>query len=65
MAGVELRVVGARGWGGVQAAGWLGRVSDDELARLYRGAKCVVYRVALRGLRPADRSRRWPAARLS
>ena len=43
MAGVELRVVGARGWGGVQAAGWLGRVSDDELARLYRGAKCVVY----------------------
>ena len=43
LAGVELRVVGARGWGGVQAAGWLGRVSDDELARLYRGAKCVVY----------------------
>ena len=24
-------------------SGWLGRVSDDELARLYRGAKCVVY----------------------
>jgi glycosyltransferase involved in cell wall biosynthesis len=43
MAGVELRVVGARGWGRVQAAGWLGRVPDDELARLYRGAKCVVY----------------------
>jgi glycosyltransferase involved in cell wall biosynthesis len=43
LAGVELRVVGARGWGGVRAAGWLGRVSDDELARLYRGAKCVVY----------------------
>jgi glycosyltransferase involved in cell wall biosynthesis len=39
----ELRVVGARGWGGVQAAGWLGRVSDDELARLYRGAAAVVY----------------------
>jgi glycosyltransferase involved in cell wall biosynthesis len=43
MAGVELRVVGARGWGGVQAAGWQGRVSDVELARLYRGAKCLVY----------------------
>jgi glycosyltransferase involved in cell wall biosynthesis len=42
-AGVELRVVGARGWGGVQVAGWLGRVSDDELAALYRGARCLVY----------------------
>jgi glycosyltransferase involved in cell wall biosynthesis len=43
LAGAELRVVGARGWGGVEAAGWLGRVPDDELARLYRGATCVVY----------------------
>ena len=47
LAGVELRVVGARGWGGVQADGagvqWLGRLSDDELARLYRGARCLVY----------------------
>jgi glycosyltransferase involved in cell wall biosynthesis len=43
LAGAELRVVGARGWGGVEAAGWLGRVSDDELARLYRGAECLVY----------------------
>jgi glycosyltransferase involved in cell wall biosynthesis len=42
-AGVELRVVGARGWGGVETAGWLGRVSDEELARLYRGARCLVY----------------------
>jgi glycosyltransferase involved in cell wall biosynthesis len=41
--GVELRVVGARGWGGVQVDGWLGRVSDEELARLYRGARCLVY----------------------
>jgi glycosyltransferase involved in cell wall biosynthesis len=44
---VELRVVGARGWGGVQVAGngvrWLGEVSDAELARLYRGARCVAY----------------------
>ena len=40
---VPLRVVGARGWGGVQAYGWLGRVSDDELAALYRGARCLVY----------------------
>jgi glycosyltransferase involved in cell wall biosynthesis len=41
--GVELRVVGARGWGGVEVDGWLGRVSDEELAALYRGARCLVY----------------------
>jgi glycosyltransferase involved in cell wall biosynthesis len=42
-AGVELRVVGARGWGGVDAAGWLGEVADAELAALYRGARCFVF----------------------
>jgi len=46
-AGMELRVVGERGWGGVEADGdgvrWLGRVSDEELAGLYRGALCVAY----------------------
>ena len=42
-AGVELRVVGAEGWGGVKVDGWVGRVSDEELAALYRGARCVVY----------------------
>jgi glycosyltransferase involved in cell wall biosynthesis len=42
--GVELRVVGAKGWGGIDAGGsWLGRVSDEELAALYRGALCVAY----------------------
>ena len=46
--GCELRVVGARGWGDVEpvpSAGvrWLGEVSDDELARLYRGARCAAY----------------------
>jgi glycosyltransferase involved in cell wall biosynthesis len=45
--GVDLRVVGAPGWGGVEARGanvtWLGVVDDDELARQYRGARCVVY----------------------
>ena len=45
--GVELRVVGARGWGRVEARGngvsWLGRVGDDELAALYRGARVVAY----------------------
>jgi glycosyltransferase involved in cell wall biosynthesis len=45
--GVELRVVGARGWGGVDARGngvrWLGRVPDAELAALYRGARVVAY----------------------
>ncbi len=40
---VELRVAGARGWRGVRVDGWLGRVSDDELAALYRGARCLVY----------------------
>jgi glycosyltransferase involved in cell wall biosynthesis len=44
---LELRVVGARGWGGVEVGGngvrWLGEVSDAELARLYRGALCVAY----------------------
>ena len=43
LAGVELRVAGARGWGGVDAPGWLGEVSDEELAALYRGARCLVY----------------------
>jgi glycosyltransferase involved in cell wall biosynthesis len=44
---VEVRVVGARGWGGVELGGngvrWLGEVPDDELAELYRGARCVAY----------------------
>jgi glycosyltransferase involved in cell wall biosynthesis len=41
-AGVDLRVIGAAGWGevGVQSAGF---VPDAELARLYRGASCLVY----------------------
>jgi glycosyltransferase involved in cell wall biosynthesis len=45
--GVELRVAGARGWGGVEARGagvrWAGEVGDEQLARLYRGALCVAY----------------------
>ncbi len=43
LAGVELRIVGQRGWGGVAATAWIGRVSDEELAALYRGARCLVY----------------------
>src|SRR5206468_8079463 len=42
----ELRVVGARGWGGVEAPAnvtWLPETSDEELAALYRGARCLVY----------------------
>jgi glycosyltransferase involved in cell wall biosynthesis len=42
----ELRVVGGRGWGGVRAPDnviWLGDVTDEELASLYRGARCLVY----------------------
>ncbi len=45
--GVELRVVGASGWGGIDAHGdgvtWLGEAGDDELARQYRGALCFAY----------------------
>jgi glycosyltransferase involved in cell wall biosynthesis len=40
---VPVRVVGAEGWGGVKVEGWVGRVSDEELAALYRGARCLVY----------------------
>jgi alpha-1,3-rhamnosyl/mannosyltransferase len=43
LARVELRVVGARGWGGVDVPGWAGEVPDRELAALYRGARCVLY----------------------
>ena len=43
LAGVELRVAGAAGWGGVTREGWVGEPSDDELARLMRGARCLVY----------------------
>jgi glycosyltransferase involved in cell wall biosynthesis len=42
----ELRVVGERGWGGVEAPAnvtWLPNTSDEELAALYRGARCLVY----------------------
>ena len=42
-AGVELRVVGALGWGGVETPGWVGEVADDELAALYRGARALVF----------------------
>jgi glycosyltransferase involved in cell wall biosynthesis len=42
-AGLELRVVGAAGWGGVEAPGRVGEVSDDELATLYRGARMLVF----------------------
>jgi glycosyltransferase involved in cell wall biosynthesis len=45
--GLELRVAGARGWGGVEVSGphvtWLGRPSDEELAVQLRGALCLAY----------------------
>jgi glycosyltransferase involved in cell wall biosynthesis len=45
--GLPLLVAGAAGWGGVRVDGesvrWLGEVEDEELARLYRGARCVAY----------------------
>ena len=51
--GSRLLVAGMRGWGGVDVAGdrvqQLGFVPDDELARLYRGARCVAYLSAYEG----------------
>ena len=47
MNGRRLLVAGMSGWGDVEVTGndveWLGFVSDQELARLYRGARCVAY----------------------
>jgi glycosyltransferase involved in cell wall biosynthesis len=47
LAGVELQVAGAPGWGEPHLRGngvrVLGFVEDEELARLYRGALCVAY----------------------
>jgi glycosyltransferase involved in cell wall biosynthesis len=51
--GSRLLVAGMRGWGDVEVAGdrvkQLGFVPDDELARLYRGARCVAYLSAYEG----------------
>jgi glycosyltransferase involved in cell wall biosynthesis len=45
--GLELRIAGARGWGGVDVDAphvrWAGRPSDNELATLLRGALCLAY----------------------
>jgi glycosyltransferase involved in cell wall biosynthesis len=45
--GLELRIAGARGWGGVDVeephVRWAGRPSDEELAALLRGALCLAY----------------------
>ena len=45
--GMPLLVAGAAGWGGVSVEGdgvrWLGEVGDEQLARLYRGARAVAY----------------------
>jgi glycosyltransferase involved in cell wall biosynthesis len=44
--GPELRLVGAQGWGLVrldERVTRLGVVTDEELAQLYRGARCLAY----------------------
>jgi glycosyltransferase involved in cell wall biosynthesis len=52
MAGVNLNIVGAQGWGGVDTvwfrmgggeSTYFGEIPDAELACLYRGARCFVY----------------------
>jgi glycosyltransferase involved in cell wall biosynthesis len=46
-AGVQLRLVGAAGWGDAGVAGahvtWLGRIDDADLAAAYRGARALVF----------------------
>jgi glycosyltransferase involved in cell wall biosynthesis len=46
-AGVQLRLVGAPGWGDAAAEGehvtWLGRIDDAALAAAYRGARALVF----------------------
>jgi O-antigen biosynthesis alpha-1,2-mannosyltransferase len=42
-AGLQLHVAGSQGWGGVETPGWVGEVSDAELAALYRGARALVF----------------------
>jgi glycosyltransferase involved in cell wall biosynthesis len=46
-AGVELRLVGASGWGNAGVEGshvtWLGRIDDEQLAAAYRGARVLVF----------------------
>ena len=60
LAGVELRVVGARGWGGVDVPGWVGEIPDAQLAALYRArAACSTRRSTRASGSPC--SRRWPA----
>ena len=44
--GTTLVLAGARGWGGVRlpdGVRWVGELGDEELARLYRGARCLAY----------------------
>ena len=45
--GLELRIAGAAGWGGVEIEGqhvrWLGRPTDEQLAAHLRGALCLAY----------------------
>jgi glycosyltransferase involved in cell wall biosynthesis len=45
--GLELRIVGARGWGDVDLSAngirWLGELPDEDVAALYRGALCFAY----------------------
>jgi glycosyltransferase involved in cell wall biosynthesis len=45
--GVQLRLVGAAGWGDAGVGGshvsWLGRIDDEALAAAYRGARSLVF----------------------
>jgi len=47
LAGAQLRLVGAPGWGDAGVSGehvtWLGRIDDEALATAYRGARCLVF----------------------
>ena len=62
---LTLALAGLEGWEerplAAEGVRLLGFVSDEELARLYRGASGVRVPLALRGLRDRRSSRRWRA----
>ncbi len=64
LAGVALRVVGARGWGGVEADGWVGRSPTPSSRRSTAALAASSIRRSTRAS-GCPCSRRWPAARRS
>ena len=62
LAGVELRVAGAAGWGDVAAPGWVGEPSDEELAAPLCAERAASSTRRSTRASACRCSRRWPAA---